>query len=260
MLSIILTQCKTILLSKPSFSVAKLNYIAFPSLHNANEDGLLATGGDLTLDTLVSAYSQGIFPWFNNDQPLLWWSPDPRLVLYPSQVIISKSMAKVLRQKRYSVTCDQAFQEVIKACALRGETASNNSDDETWITVDMHQAYSDLYKAGYAHSIEVWQDQTLVGGLYGVVLGKVFFGESMFSKVSNASKLALISLCQHLRNLDFDIIDCQVVSSHLFSLGAVEIRRHDFLTYLKEIDIQQNSNNFAIKFNDDDLLDQKNLV
>lgn len=260
MLSIILKRCIHTRHSEPNSNVAKLNYIAFPSLNNANEDGLLAMGGDLTLDTLVSAYSQGIFPWFNNDQPLLWWSPDPRLVLYPDQLVISKSMAKVLRQKRYRITCDQSFQEVIKACALRGETTSNNSDNETWITADMHKAYNDLFKAGYAHSIEVWQDQTLVGGLYGVVLGKVFFGESMFSKVSNASKLALISLCQHLKKLDFDIVDCQVASSHLFSLGAVEIPRKDFMTYLKEIDIQQNSNKFAIKFQGNDLLDLRNLV
>jgi len=240
--------------------MAKLNYISFPSLNNANEDGLLAMGGDLNLDTLVSAYSQGIFPWFNNDQPILWWSPNPRLVLYPEQLKISKSMLKVIRQNRYRVTCDKVFSKVIKSCALRGETASSKSDNETWITEDMHNAYKDLFDAGYAHSIEVWEEQDLVGGLYGIVLGKVFFGESMFSHVSNASKLALISLCQYLQKLDFKVIDCQVASSHLFSLGATEIPRDAFLSYLQEINIQMNSKGFSNKFNSDDLLDFKNLV
>ena len=167
-----------------------VNFVRFPALSNANEDGLLAMGGDLSVDTLVSAYSQGIFPWFNNDQPILWWSPDPRLVLYPDQLVVSKSLAKLIRQQRFEVTCDQAFQQVVRCCAIRGAenpistsyvdglTIDNLSD--TWITQSMHDAYCELFVTGYAHSIEVWQktagQRRLVGGLYGVVLGKVFFG------------------------------------------------------------------------------------
>jgi leucyl/phenylalanyl-tRNA--protein transferase len=229
-----------------------VNFVRFPALSNTNEDGLLAMGGDLSVDTLVSAYSQGIFPWFNHDQPILWWSPDPRLVLYPDQLKVSKSLAKLVRQQRFEVTCDQAFQQVVRCCALRGTEKSSSDPADTWITQSMHDAYAELFDKGYAHSIEVWQitagQRLLVGGLYGVVLGKVFFGESMFSEVNNASKIALFSLCQRLRQLEFDLIDCQVASEHLLSLGALEIPRDVFLSHLKSINISDTSENFSADF------------
>jgi len=225
-----------------------INFVPFPELHNANEDGLLAVGGDLDVDSLVSAYAQGIFPWFNNDQPILWWSPDPRLVLYPEQLKISKSLAKLQRQKRYRLSCDQAFPEVISNCALRGNNTQLEDADETWITDSMHAAYIELFNAGYAHSIEVWDQDELVGGLYGVVLGKVFFGESMFSQQNNVSKLALARLCKHLQHKQFVAIDCQVSSAHLLSLGAIEISRTKFIQQLSHIDIQQSSFDFANNF------------
>jgi leucyl/phenylalanyl-tRNA--protein transferase len=233
-----------------------VNFVRFPALSNANEDGVLAMGGDLSVDTLVSAYSQGIFPWFNDDQPILWWSPDPRLVLYPDQLKMSKSLAKLVRQRRFEVTCDEAFQQVVQCCALRGSANSigdsADGDTDTWITQSMHDAYSELFNRGYAHSIEVWQttagQRHLVGGLYGVVLGKVFFGESMFSEVNNTSKIALFSLCLWLQKLEFDLIDCQVASEHLLSLGAREIPRDVFLSHLKSINIAHASSDFSNDF------------
>lgn len=229
-----------------------MNYVNFPALNNANEDGLLAMGGDLCLDTLVSAYVQGIFPWFNDDQPILWWSPDPRLVLYPEQIQISKSLAKLLRQQRFHVTCNEQFERVIKGCALRGATEKTTSTDkaQTWITDSMHQAYMNLHASGYAHSIEVWHNKELVGGLYGLAIGDVFFGESMFSQVSNASKVALVALCRFLLHKSFRVIDCQVASDHLFSMGAQEISRNDFINHLQNIDIDQANPNFADGFRD----------
>lgn len=239
-----------------------INFVRFPALSNANEDGLLAMGGDLSVDTLVSAYSQGIFPWFNDDQPILWWSPDPRLVLYPDELKVSKSLAKLIRQQRFEISCDQAFERVVRCCALRGADKpmqTSVADDpaavgptDTWITQSMHDAYSQLFAQGYAHSIEVWQgpieQRCLVGGLYGVVLGKVFFGESMFSEVSNASKIALFALCQWLQKLQFEVIDCQVASEHLLSLGAREIPQDEFLTHLKSIDISDAAKYFCDNF------------
>jgi leucyl/phenylalanyl-tRNA--protein transferase len=230
-----------------------INYVTFPALGNASEDGLLAMGGNLSVDTLVSAYSQGIFPWFNDDQPILWWSPNPRMVLYPGELRISRSLRKVLKQQRFSITCDQAFNEVIQCCAQRGsDKVPVNKSTETWITNEMLVAYQKLFERGYAHSIEVWQgpaDQaSLVGGLYGVVLGKVFFGESMFSSTSNASKVALVCLCNWLKQLDFRVIDCQVASEHLFSLGARKIPREKFIEHLQGIDISQTSAEFAQGF------------
>lgn len=244
-----------------------LNFVKFPALSNANEDGLLAMGGDLSVDTLVSAYSQGVFPWFNHDQPILWWSPDPRLVLYPDELKVSKSLAKLIRQQRFEISCDQAFERVVRCCALRGTDkpmytpADDGPTDDgptadgptaTWITQSMHDAYSELFAKGYAHSIEVWQETSehrhLVGGLYGIVLGKVFFGESMFSEISNASKIALFGLCQWLQKLGFDVIDCQVASEHLLSLGAREISQDAFLAHLKNINISDTSEDFSDDF------------
>ena len=225
-----------------------LNHVSFPPLSNANEDGLLAMGGDLSTDTLVSAYAQGIFPWFNENQPLLWWSPDPRLVLLPEEVKISRSLSKIIRQQKFTLSCNQQFENVMRGCALRGNPNHLAETAATWITESMHEAYSTLHKLGYAQSIEVWQDSRLVGGLYGVALGSVFFGESMFSAVSNASKVALIGLCQHLRAKGYQLIDCQVETDHLLSLGAKNISRDDFMAYLKDIDIDQNSADFAQEF------------
>jgi leucyl/phenylalanyl-tRNA--protein transferase len=201
-------------------------------------------GGDLDLSTLVSAYAQGIFPWFNDDQPVLWWSPDPRMVLYPQEIKISRSLRKTITKKHLRVSCNKAFEQVIDACALRGEQNPLLMNEDTWITQDMQNAYQQLHKFGYAHSIEVWQDEELVGGLYGVCLGKVFFGESMFSRISDASKVALVSLAQSLVAQGFSVIDCQVSSDHLFTLGAREIARDEFLKHLQHIDVHQKNLNF----------------
>lgn len=225
-----------------------LNLVSFPPVANANEDGLLATGGDLTVDTLISAYSQGIFPWFNEDQPLLWWSPDPRLVLVPEKVKVSRSLSKVIRSQRFSLTCNQQFEAVIRGCATRGAPAPQGQPADTWITESMHHAYLALQAQGYAHSIEVWRDSRLVGGLYGVALGSVFFGESMFSQESNASKVALVGLCQHLCAKQFKVIDCQSETEHLMSMGATNIPRAQFIEQLENIDIQQADLNFADEF------------
>lgn len=228
-----------------------VNYVAFPKVSHANQDGLLAMGGDLSVDTLVSAYAQGIFPWFNQGQPILWWSPDPRMVLYPEQVKVSRSLAKVIRSQRFSVSCNRAFASVIEGCALRGLTQQQtgaHATQDTWITESMHQAYLALHQRHYAHSIEVWSEGELVGGLYGVALGKVFFGESMFSAQSNASKVALVALCRLLSAKQFKVIDCQVASDHLFSLGAQEISRDAFIQELAHIDIASADQDFAQQF------------
>ena len=225
-----------------------VNYVSFPAASNANQDGLLAMGGDLTVDTLVSAYSQGIFPWFNEGQPVLWWSPDPRLVLYPERVKISRSLAKTIRQRRFTLSCDQQFEKIVQGCALRGSPQPFSMKAETWITASMHEAYSTLFQNGYAHSIEVWRGRELVGGLYGVALGNVFFGESMFSAESDASKVALVGLCQFLVGKKFSVIDCQVETGHLVSMGAQSISREDFLEYLTDIDIDQTTATFADGF------------
>jgi len=216
------------------------NYVAFPDVNNTTAEGLLASGGDLSVDTLISAYTQGIFPWFNDDQPILWWSPDPRLVLFPQDVKVSKSLRKTIRQNRFELRCNTEFEQVLKGCALRGAESKREATEETWITESMHNAYLELHKQGYAHSIEVWQNQELVGGLYGLALGPVFFGESMFSRASNASKVALVGLCKHLINNEIDVIDCQVASDHLFSMGAVEIPRKLFLEFLSTINLTEN--------------------
>ena len=227
--------------------MSKLNYVAFPAVNNADQDGLLAMGGDLSVDTLVSAYSQGIFPWFNNNQPILWWSPDPRMVMVPSEVKISRSLAKKIRQQRFRVSCNTNFEDVIHNCAVRSQNPNTQSDDieGTWITQSMTKAYIDLHKRGYAHSIEVWDQDRLVGGLYGLALGHIFFGESMFSLVSDASKVGFATLCNWLKLHNYQLIDCQVKSDHLLSLGAKEIPRNSFMDSLKGIDIQQTSNYFG---------------
>ena len=201
----------------------------FPEVHQAlrDPDGLLAIGGDLTEDRLLSAYQHGIFPWFNEGQPILWWSPDPRCVLVPAEIKISRSLSKTIRKGQFKVTYDTAFKNVLEGCA-----GSRNGDDSTWITNDIKLAYLRLFESGYAHSVECWENEKLVGGLYGITLGKVFFGESMFSRTSNASKVALVNLAHQLEQMNFRIIDCQVHSKHLQTLGAKPIHRDLFIKIL----------------------------
>ncbi len=202
--------------------------LGFPPPRLASREGLLAVGGDLSLERLILAYRNGIFPWYSDGEPILWWSPDPRLVLYPSNLKISKSLNKTIRKKQFHITMDTAFNRVIEACAH----IHRRHDRGTWITREMIRAYQELHTAGYAHSVEAWHDGILAGGLYGVSLGGSFFGESMFTKISNASKVALAALCGHLGRLAFDLIDCQVSSLHLMRMGAGEIGRNRFLDLL----------------------------
>lgn len=189
------------------------NQLIFPSPSLAEEDGLLAVGGDLRIERLLLAYANGIFPWYSEDTPILWYAPHVRFVLFPEEIKVSKSMTKVIAKGGFTVTYNLAFERVIQNCA-----AINRKDqDGTWIVDEMQEAYINLHNNGFAHSIEVWQGNELIGGLYGVLVGKVFCGESMFSKISNASKIALIYLCQHF---DLDLVDCQIYSEHLESMGA----------------------------------------
>ncbi len=201
--------------------------IWFPNVNEASPEGILAIGGDLSVDRLVLAYKSGIFPWFETNQPILWWSPDPRFVLFPEKLKVSKSMKQVLRNKDYTVTVNKAFNDVINECSK----VKRNGQNDTWITNNMIEAYLKLHELGYAKSVEVWREGVLVAGLYGVDLGNgVFCGESMFTKESNASKVGFIKFIQ---NTNYKLIDCQVYTSHLESLGAEAISRDDFLKYLK---------------------------
>jgi leucyl/phenylalanyl-tRNA--protein transferase len=203
--------------------------LAFPPPHFAVKEGLLAIGGDLSRERLLLAYRSGIFPWYTEDEPPLWWSPDPRLVLYPDEVHVSKTLKKVLSKNTFRITMDREFDQVIKVCA----ESRKDKDEGTWLVDDMIEAYCDLHKAGYAHSVEAWQDEQLAGGLYGVSLGRSFFGESMFTRISNASNVALVTLAEQLKKLSFDLIDCQVTTAHLKRLGAREIPRSTFLRELR---------------------------
>ncbi len=200
--------------------------ILFPDPSLADEDGLLAVGGDLSVERLLLAYQNGIFPWYNDDTPILWYSPHERFVLFPCELKISKSMQQVLRSGRFKVTYNQCFERVIDACS----TSKRKGQDGTWITEDMNAAYTRLRWAGHAHSVEVWENDALVGGLYGVEVGGVFCGESMFSNVSNASKTALINLCQTEK---YRLIDCQVHTGHLESMGARLIGRKEYMSVLQ---------------------------
>lgn len=207
--------------------------IGFPDPALAEDDGLLAIGGDLQSERLLEAYSIGIFPWYSEDTPILWYAPPERFVLFPKEIKISKSMSKIIQRKDFDVTFDQSFGEVISNCS-----AINRKDqDGTWIVEDMQYAYNTLHKEGFAHSIEVWQNGVLVGGLYGVLVGKVFCGESMFSKVSNASKVALIYLTTQF---DIELIDCQIHSEHLESMGAKLISRECFYRILEQQEFEKN--------------------
>ena len=207
------------------------NSTDFPPISEALDDpnGLLAAGGDLSALRLVSAYRQGIFPWFNPGEPILWWSPDPRCTLRPEKIHISKSLRKAIRKTDFTITFDQAFDEVIAACA-----APRAYSDETWITRQMQNAYGELHYRGYAHSVELWQDGELSGGLYGIAIGKLFFGESMFSRRTNASKIAFACFARQLEKWGYALIDCQIENDHLTSLGAETISRKRFQQYLSD--------------------------
>jgi leucyl/phenylalanyl-tRNA--protein transferase len=203
--------------------------IAFPPVDHAAESGLLAVGGDLSPERLLAAYRAGIFPWYNDNEPILWWSPDPRFVLFPEELHVSRSMRQFLKKGLIRITFDKAFREVIAACQR-----FRPGQDGTWITLEMREAYTVLHDLGYGHSVEVWQGDELVGGLYGLSLGRAFFGESMFSAIPNASKGALIALVACLRERGFALVDCQVETAHLAGLGARPIPRRDFCAALKE--------------------------
>ncbi|MBI9066084.1 MAG: leucyl/phenylalanyl-tRNA--protein transferase [Salinivirgaceae bacterium] len=202
----------------------------FPDPNEATEDGLLAIGGDLSPQRLVVAYASGIFPWFNEHDPIMWWSPDPRMVLFPERLKVSKSLKQTIRKEKFELRIDTAFTEVILNC----KTVSRKDEEGTWITDEMIAAYKNLYKLGLAHSFETWLDNELVGGLYGISLGNAFFGESMFSKVSDASKVAFYYLSQYCIKHNFSFIDCQITNPHLQSLGAEEIPRVAFLGLLED--------------------------
>ncbi len=210
----------------------------FPPPHLAEENGLLAVGGDLSSERLIAAYSEGIFPWYSDGQPLLWWSPDPRLVIKPQWLHISRSLKKTIRRETYTITFDCAFPQVIHACAAmrRKEGVLEGENSGTWITSEMESAYVDLHRRGVAHSVEAWLLEAgqplLAGGAYGIALGGCFFGESMFHRHTDASKVAFVALMQRLQQLGFSIVDCQMTTNHLLSFGAREIPRAQFLTEL----------------------------
>lgn len=200
----------------------------FPPVESSSEDGIVAIGGDLSSERLLLAYKNGIFPWFEDDEPLLWWSPPKRMVLFLDELKISKSMRNIINRNIFTITYNTNFREVIKNC----QSIKREGQPGTWITNEMVDAYCNLHELGFAKSLEVWQDNKLVGGLYGVDMGNVFCGESMFSKVSNASKIAFISLAEKLNNENYKLLDCQVYNSHLASMGAREINRKDFINLL----------------------------
>jgi leucyl/phenylalanyl-tRNA--protein transferase len=203
----------------------------FPPVERSEREpnGLLAIGGDLSPTRLLNAYRSGVFPWYSEEQPILWWSPDPRTVLFPQRLKISRSLAKTLRNGPFNVSFDQAFDQVIRGCA-----APRRDEEGTWITDEMMQAYRELHRLGHAHSVEVWHGDDLAGGLYGVAIGAVFFGESMFSRERDASKVALVHLVRRLQARGYRLIDCQVYSAHLISLGAETIDRREFCRCLEK--------------------------
>jgi len=204
--------------------------LAFPDPRLSSDEGLLAVGGDLSPARLILAYSLGIFPWYGSGEPLLWWSPDPRCVILPGEVHVSRRLARTLRQERFAVTCDAAFDRVIAACAATREYQGAG----TWLVPEMQAAFRRLHALGYAHSVEAWQDGELAGGLYGVVLERFFFGESMFQQVPDASKVVLVKLCRYLAAHRFELLDCQVPNPHLFRMGAIQLSRAAFLDRLRQ--------------------------
>ncbi len=203
--------------------------LSFPPVHLAEPDGLLAIGGDLTKDRILTAYKLGIFPWYEGDH-ILWWSPDPRTVLFPNELKVSKSMKQILKQEIFQFTINNSFASVISEC----RNMKRRDQEGTWITDAVEKAYIELHKSGWAHSAETWQGNELIGGLYGIKIGKVFFGESMFSKKANASKFAFIKLVETLRSEGIELIDCQVHTQHLESLGARSIPRNEFIDLVKK--------------------------
>ncbi len=209
--------------------------LTFPPVESAlkHPNGLLAAGGDLSSQRLIAAYQQGIFPWYETGQPILWWCPDPRTVLFPEELKISRSLSKTLRQKRFTITFDRAFEQVIRCCAAPRKNAQG-----TWITEAIITAFCRLHHEGFAHSVEAWQDKQLVGGLYGVSIGKIFFGESMFARQTDASKIAFIHLVHHLQTSHCPMIDCQIANPHLTSLGAREISLTQFRETLQANTLQ----------------------
>lgn len=211
------------------FQLPKAPDYRFPDVGYAGPEGLLAVGGDLSSERLLAAYRHGIFPWYSEDQPILWWSPDPRAILLPADLKISRSLKKTIRRNVFQVSLDRKFAEVIRACA---ETPRDKEGTGTWITADMMAAYIQLHKLGYAHSVEVWSDDELVGGLYGIALGKAFFGESMFSRKTDASKTGFCFLVKQLARWGYQFVDCQVESEHLASLGARPVARSNFISML----------------------------
>jgi len=204
--------------------------LVFPPCHYAEPDGLLAIGGDLSPERLLLAYRMGIFPWYSDDMPILWWSPDPRLVLFPDELRVSTSLRRTMKKQVFRITYDKAFHGVIDQCAQ----VRRRSGEGTWLVPEMIEAYCSLHRQGYAHSVESWLEGELVGGLYGVALGRIFFGESMFSLRSDASKAALVQLVQWLQSWDYELIDCQVRTEHLKRFGAREIPREIFLTLVRQ--------------------------
>jgi leucyl/phenylalanyl-tRNA--protein transferase len=204
--------------------------IIFPNPEEAEDDGLVAVGGSLSTDFLIAAYSQGIFPWFNEGEPILWWSPNPRMVLFPDEFKCSKSLMHIIKSNRFEVRVDKSFNEVINNCSRVKREGQNGS----WITTGMKKAYIDLHKLGIAHSVETYMDGKLVGGLYGISLGKAFFGESMFHLVNDASKIALFHLVQLMVKWNYDFIDVQQSTNHLRSMGARDLKREDFLKLLSK--------------------------
>ena len=213
-----------------AFSLTKKD-LTFPDPEEADDSGLLAVGGDLSIKRLIHAYSRGIFPWYEEGMPILWWSPDPRMVLFPDKMIISHSLKQTVKKNSFHITFDQRFEQVIEECSV----TPRRDEEGTWITRDMKSAYINLHEAGFAHSVESWLDDRLVGGLYGVTIGKAFFGESMFHKETNASKVALFHLVEKLKDWEYEIIDAQVYTNHLESLGGEMIPRNQYLKLLEKV-------------------------
>ncbi len=222
-------------------------YIEFPSVETSTEEGIVAVGGNLSPGVLLSAYKQGIFPWFNEGDSVLWWSPDPRFVLFTNELKISRSMKKIIKKSRYTILLDNDFESVINGC----RHSFRKGQGGTWITKDMVKAYCVLNRLGWAHSVEVWEDGSLKAGLYGISIGRIFFGESMFTSISNGSKTAFILLTLFLRDKGFELIDCQDHTDHLESLGAENISRKDFYSILKkDLSLSDYKGNWGLLFPD----------